>query len=52
MARLTPQYEVTPQSARRMARDAGKTIREQQVFCRKGDIFSPSRAKPRCSRTY
>jgi len=52
MARLTPQYEVIPQPARRMARDAGTTIREQRVFCRKGDIFSPSRTKTRCSRTY
>jgi len=52
MARLTPQYEVTPQAARRMTRDAGKTIREQRIFCRKGEKISPSQAKPRCSRTY
>ena len=37
MARLTPQYEVAPQSARRMARDAGTTIREQRVFCLKAE---------------
>ena len=42
MARLTPQYEVIPQPARRMTRDAGKTIREQRVFCLKAEkiLFS------------
>ena len=46
MARLTPQYEVTPQSARRMARDAGATIREQRVFCRKVRKYHLLRQNP------
>ena len=50
MARLTPQYEVIPQPARRMARDAGTTIREQRVFCLKSGENTSSRAKSRCSR--